>query len=276
MLVVSLSAVNIVNLFFINRIEDYYKQIILNTHRGVYPPGYSSVYEAGEDPRIQQLYDRYGKLVLLWEVVLTLSAILLFYLLFSSSVKRERKYQEFLELIVLSVSHKFGNFLSALRLNLELIKSSGSERSLKSMEDYISQMENELKNLIEILKRTREENIQDISIEIMIENILSKLDSSGKRLKRNYRNIRIKGDINTVENILFILIHNSLKYSKSFIHIRTFKNKMVVIRNDIDGRGGGSGIGLLLAEKFCQLNGWKLKTRVSDRYFTAFLMFSPS
>lgn len=268
---VSLSALNFLNLFYISRVEDYYKEKISWLVRG--DNYYKKYYIQEDEQKVQQLSERYKKLVLLWEVILTVSSILLFYLVLNRTMKREKKYQEFLELVILSVSHKFGNFVSALKINLELIKSSGSKRAISSMDNYISLMQDELKVLTEILRKTKEEDIQEVFLTEIIEEILLKLEPKDKKIIREYKNIRLRGDKNSIENILFILLHNSVKYSKSFIHIRIFKNRVVGIRNDIESRGGGSGIGLTLAKKFCQLYNWRLKVRPSKRYFTVFLVF---
>lgn len=269
-LVLSLSSINIINLYFINRVETYYNLKLENTQSKEKP---NLPDETTPQDYMDQLYSQYGKLVLLWEATLTVSSILLFYLILSRHSEKEKKYREFLEVTILALSHKFGNFLSAMKVNVEITKSSKSERALKNMEEYLTKMQEEINSLIEILKRAKEENIKIVNIRDTIEQTIKMLDIKERTVRKELQNQWIEADVNILENILFILLHNSYKYSKNFIHIKMIEGKTLVIRNDIQHRIGGSGIGITIAERLCQLSGWKFKIRTSKKYFNVYVCF---
>lgn len=269
MLIISLSSINFINLYFMERIEEHYNSQLMFIKKQ-----FPSV-EEFDDSNLKRIYFRHGQLTLLWEAVLTIFSIVLFYLILSRHSERERKYQEFLELIIVAISHKFGNFLSAMKLNIEVIKSTKSLKPLQYIEDYTSKMDEDIKSIIEILKKGKEEKIERVKIEDKIQKVLEKLDIKDRKIIKSLKSHSVETDTNILENILFILLHNSYKYSKSFIHIKTTKKNTLIIRNDITPTKpeGGSGIGLELANRMCQLNGWKMKTKRLKNHFTVFICF---
>lgn len=272
--IASISSINTINLYFINKIEEHYNIQIdrLKDEKYVFP---GNIYPDLEKEDLNQLYSKYNQLILLWESVLTFSSMMLFYLILSRQSQKERKYREFLELTILAISHKFGNFLSAMRVNLELIKSTNSPKQIQLMEDYISKMDEDTKTILHLLKRGFEENVEFVKIGNKVEEILTKMNIKDKKVIKNLKNYHITADINILENVLYILLHNSQKYSKSFIHIKITNKKLIVIRNDINLEtiDRGSGIGLVIAERLCRLTGWKMKIKKSGEYFTVFVCF---
>lgn len=269
--IVSLSAINLVNLFFIYKLEEilYEEKRQAQENQIVFP----EIKLKTKEEELDYIYDKYTKFVLMWEAILTTSSIMLFYLILNRHLEKEKKQKEFLEIMILTISHKFGNFLSALKVNLELTKSTKSEKALMNIEKYVSNMNDELKILIDILRKAQNDETEKITIKEVIQQILEKVDIKEKRLLLQLNDKKIIANRNILENVLFILIHNSASYSKTFIHIRMFKDGMIVIRNDIEKRRGGSGIGLTLADKFCSLNNWHLHIRESKNSFTVF--FNP-
>lgn len=262
------------NLFFISKLEGFYKDSVrqLQKNSDILTQQQIDI----KEEEINYIHNQYGKFILIWESILTTSSIMLFYLILSRHLEKEKKQREFLEIMILTISHKFGNFISALKVNLEIIKSAYSEKAISNMDRYVSDMNDELQVLIDILKKAQnkeEEEKETIQIKEFIQHLIDKLNTKDKKLLIQLKDQKVKVNKNMFENVLFILLHNSFSYSKRFIHIKMLKDKTIVIRNDIEKKRGGSGIGLTLAEKFCSLNGWYIKIRRSKNYFTVF--FNP-
>ncbi|MCX7761083.1 MAG: hypothetical protein N2Z81_07840 [Hydrogenothermaceae bacterium] len=254
------------NLFFINQLwESYKSQIQTDTNR---------IYIQSFDKDLfEEKYNQLAKLIIMWEGILIISTMLLFYLVIEKYIRKEREYKEFLELMILTVSHKFGNFLATLKINLDIIKSSCNLKAIENSENYTNELSKDLQLLIKLLKSSSSEEPEDIDIKELILDTMKNFGTGNRKVIVEITDFRVTARKDIIENILFILIDNCFKYSKSFIHIRTFKGKVIVLRNDVRKREGGSGIGLTIAEKFCQLNGWTLKKIVRKDYFTVFLKF---
>ncbi|MEZ0324117.1 MAG: hypothetical protein ABWJ98_07395 [Hydrogenothermaceae bacterium] len=253
------------NIFFINQLWESYKSELQTDTNRIY------IQSFGKD-LFEEKYNQLTKLTIMWEGILIVSTMLLFYVVIEKYVRKEREYKEFLELMILAVSHKFGNFLATLKINLDIIKSSCNLKAVENSENYTNELSKDLQVLIKLLKSSNEES-EDIHIKELILDTIKNFDKENRKLIIEISDFKINARRDVVENILFILIDNCSKYSKSFIHIRTFKGKSIVIRNDIRKREGGSSIGLTIVEKFCQLNGWIFKKSVKKDYFTVFLKF---
>lgn len=221
----------------------------------------------------KERYEKLAKLILMWESILVISSTLLFYIVIQRALEKEKKYKEFLELMITTISHKFGNFIAAIKINIEILKDRHSKEVVKNSEDYINQMDKDLKMLIDILKKAGEEREEKVSIDKLVGRIVDSLKEKDRRVILQLRDFKLKTDLNVIENVLFILIDNAFRYSEKFVHIKSFIDGSLIIRNDIKHRSGGSGIGLLLAQRLAKTQNWDIKTRQKGNIFSVYIKF---
>lgn len=220
---------------------------------------------------IEQKFQEYVKNVLLWEFLLVLSLMLILYKIIERMLKQERDYKEFLELILLTISHKFGNFLASYKGNIEILKIKNDEKALRRLEKSYSYLEEDFRRISDTITHFKNfsSNKEKINLKEMIEKTLSFFEINSQ-LKLNLNNVFIYANRQAMENIIFHLMENAVKYSKERIYIRLSKN-MLAIRNDIYEQEKGSGIGLKITEALAKKQGFKLKHRAKEEEFITVL-----
>jgi len=223
---------------------------------------------------IEDKFQEYVKNVLLWEFLLVLSLMLILYKVIERITKQERDYKEFLELILLTLSHKFGNFLTAHRGNIEILKIRNDERALQRLEKSYTFMQEDLNKVIETINRFKEASFEKekINLKELIEKFLSLIETE-KRILITAKDINVYANRQNFENIIFSLLENAFKYSKERIHIKVCKN-YIAIRNDIYETERGSGIGLKIAQALAKKEGFKIKYRAKEENFIIVLKFT--
>lgn len=267
--IVSLSIINFVNLFIINEIFLKYESL----YNRVYPDFLTNITQKDIST---DLKEKYSRVILIWEGILVIGTSLLLYLIIDRFLKKEQRYKTFLQLIILSISHKFGNNLSSIITNLEILKQKESSPSLDRIEKAISLLSEDIKTLTEIFKNLPIESRKEeyINIQKKFIEILNKFNPENKKIFLYLKPLRKYLNKTDLDIIIYNLLENSFKYSNKYIHIKMLK-KCLIIKNDINQETkGGSGIGLLIVENLCNLNNIKFKKRVSKRSFIVILDFS--
>ncbi|MDI6713977.1 MAG: hypothetical protein QMD43_02980 [Thermodesulfovibrio sp.] len=223
---------------------------------------------------IEDKFQEYVKNVLLWEFLLVLSLMLILYKVIERITKQERDYKELLELILLTLSHKFGNFLTSHRGNIEILKLRNDERALQRLEKSCTFMQEDLNKVIETINRFKEASFEKekINLKELIEKFLSLIETE-KRILITAKDINVYANRQNLENIVFPLLENALRYSKERIHIKVCKNYLA-IRNDIYETERGSGIGLKIAQALAKKEGFKIKYRAKEDSFILILKFT--
>jgi len=223
---------------------------------------------------IEDKFQEYVKNVLLWEFLLVLSLMLILYKVIERITKQERDYKELLELILLTLSHKFGNFLAVHRGNIEILKLRNDERALQRLEKSCTFMQEDLNKVIETINRFKEASFEKekINLKELIEKFLSLIETE-KRILITAKDINVYANRQNLENIVFPLLENALRYSKERIHIKVCKNYLA-IRNDIYETERGSGIGLKIAQALAKKEGFKIKYRAKEDSFILILKFT--
>lgn len=223
---------------------------------------------------VEKRFMEYVKNVLLWEFLLVLSLMLILYKIIERMLKQEKEYKDFLELIVLLISHKFGNFLASVRGNIEILKISHDRKAIERLEKSYNFLQEEFQRIQDSITRFKEvsDTKERINLKEIIERNLSLL-TPVSRVILNLKEVSITANRNAVENIVFSLMENAVKYSKERIQIRLSKN-CLAIRNDIADTEHGSGIGLKIAESLAKKQGFKLKYRAKGKNYIAVLKFT--
>ena len=92
---------------------------------------------------------------------LVFGSIISIYYLTSIYLKKEERYKQFLQLMILSISHKLGNKISSLNINLELIKSICKNQVVYRLEKSLISLNEDLKTLLNTFKKLQFERKEE-------------------------------------------------------------------------------------------------------------------
>ncbi|WP_457638808.1 hypothetical protein, partial [Persephonella sp.] len=205
--------------------------------------------------------------LLLWDAVLILSAMLFLYFTIIKYLKKEEYLKKYLEILILTITHKLGNFLSVQRINIDLIKSKCKIKAVNRLESAYSLIEKDFKFTIKTLKTLEnpEKNITTVNLKDLIEDVVYHFTDTlkEKKLTLRLKDIYIKADPNDIENILFAVIENAVKFSQEKVFIKMCKKDDAVylfIKNDVGEAVKGAGVGLEIAQFLLSQYGGEVKT----------------
>ena len=216
--------------------------------------------------------------LLLWELVLVLVVSYIFFQLLRRYKRHKEEAAEFQGLLLQAVSHKLGNFLAAQRVDLELVRDSGSRRALARLERGTSFLERDFRHIIRVIRDYRFEEVERIPLDLeeighkVVEQLRSELQD---RLRIRLQPAPMLGSRQEVETAVFLLLENAARYSDSRIYLRSGRvngTSYLFIRNDVGGATAkGTGVGLGLAERLAGRNGMVLRTREREASFAVLL-----
>lgn len=223
---------------------------------------------------IDQKFQEYVKDILLWEFLLVLSLMFILYKIIERMLKQEKDYIDFLELILLTISHKFGNFLASHKGNIEILKIRYDERAIQRLENSYNYIQNDFYKVLETINRFKSFSAskEKVNLKELIEKNLSMFEIN-RKLTLNLKDVFIYANRQIVDNIVFSLIENAIRYSSEQIHIR-LSRVCLAIGNDITEKEKGSGVGLKITEALAKKQGFKLKYRAKENKFIAVLKFT--
>ncbi|GAB6184047.1 histidine kinase [Thermodesulfovibrio hydrogeniphilus] len=228
--------------------------------------------EINKKIEFEKRYAEYLKDILLWESLLALSLMLILYKIIQVLTKKEIEYQKFLELLIMLISHKFGNFLAIHRTNIDILKKRYDIKALDRLEKSYEYIQEDLSKILNTLISFKSpEEKETIFIKEIVEKIVFSFPQE-KKIILKLNNTKIRTCKMKIENIIFFLFENSIKYSKSFIHIR-LTSKYLAIRNDINYTKRGSGIGLKIVDWLANKEKIKLRYRCTSEIFFVILKF---
>ncbi|WP_457621477.1 hypothetical protein [Persephonella sp.] len=217
----------------------------------------------------------FGINLLIWEAVLTITLLFTMYITIIRHIHEREENRKLLEIFLLTITHKLGNFLSSQRLNIELIKSKCNIKAVERLEKAYQFIETDFRSSLQILKKIseRKKNLKIINVKDII---LSTLDLfsdhiADKKVILDLKDFYMKIDPIDAENIFHTIIENSIKYSNKKIHIKMCgdrKECYLFIRNDILGMQKGSGIGLKISEFLLSRYGGNITTRAKKDFLT--------
>jgi len=219
--------------------------------------------------------ESFATTLLMWEAVLVVSLMILVYFTIVKYIKKEEYIRQYLEILILTITHKLGNFLSIQRLNIDLIKSKCRLKAVNRLENAYSLMEKDFKFTIKTLKNLgeSEKTISTVNLKDMIEDVLHHFieNLKDKKVRLKLKDIYIKADPNDLENVLFSVIENAVKFSEEKIYIKMCNNKKniyIFIKNDVGSVSKGAGVGLQIAEFLLSQYGGEIKTHVGRDFLT--------
>jgi light-regulated signal transduction histidine kinase (bacteriophytochrome) len=220
--------------------------------------------------------------MIIWESVLLLSATLIFYRLLITHLREREKHREFLEILVLSLTHKLGNFLSSQAVNLNILHERYEDNASRRLLDEYKIITEDLDQLVRITERFKEGAIKEesnIDVKTVIEKITYQTiePAQDKRviISLSDRKCGITAIRDEIEIVAYLLIDNAIRYSDKLIHIKLLKiydKVLFVVRNDkketiLKGRG----MGLNIVEKLCKRYKIELRIKDNDNKFTVIL-----
>ncbi len=208
----------------------------------------------------------------IWESVLTLVLTYIFYLLVIRNVKKEKEREEFIEVLLLSITHRIGNFISVLKVNLELLEPI-NERVLNRIQSSVDSMEHDYARTVEILKALKETRYlskERIDLSELVRSLV--INNYDGRIKLSVgKSVHVVANRSYLEILISQLLDNALKYSERFVHLKLCSHKgraYLFIRNDVSRSKTykGSGLGLKIADYIAKNIGANLGTRVKGRF----------
>ena len=215
--------------------------------------------------------------VLLWEVILVIAVAYLFFQLFRRYRRYKERTREYQQLLLQAVSHKLGNFLAAQRVDFELFRETGSRKALQRLEAGRSFLERDFQNILRIIKDTASEEPEPEKVDLssLTRKVLDDFKEELKAASVDLVPVRVKCIKSEVEAIVYILIENSVRYSRSKISVRTgiSRNRpYLLIKNDIDqSKVHGTGVGLGTAKRLARRNDLALEWIKKDDFFLTVL-----
>ena len=225
---------------------------------------------------VVELFKKFIWTLIAWELALTLTVSLLVFAVVGRFVEREKATNEMLSFILLSMSHKLGNFISAQRVNLELLKDDKiKDRLLKP----INEMEGDFYILTNYIKNLAKEDKREIRVDLCdeVEKIIKEFDFGDRRVVFSATE-KCEAKINVEDfRIAFSeTINNAFKYAKSFVEIsiRRKSGKIeIVVLNDIEFKPSKSGIGISIIEYISKRNQWIFAKKIeNDKFRVVFLV----
>ncbi len=225
----------------------------------------------------QKLMNDPIKRIFIAEFLTIFSVILVYQLVIDNFLRKIHEQEEWIKSLIVSIAHKLGNFLSVQKVNLSLLKSGrADENTIRRIEKSLSKLEKDMNLFLNILKEEKHMKKEWIRADRLLIGLLKDFeeDITDKRLIAKLSEVYVYADSMDLMDIFYNLISNSIKHSKSFVHIRVCKSNgeaLFVFRNDMSSVSGvGMGIGNMLLSKVVDRQGGKLSVRIKNCY-TAFL-----
>ncbi|WP_457600995.1 sensor histidine kinase [Hydrogenivirga sp.] len=266
-------------LLLYNRSESYPSYLLIS-EKPVLKEGYTILAYTGrhyilvDNSYIEDKLISFIAPLILWEAGSIIILLLIFYYTIYRYIKRERDSKELLNIMLLALTHRLGNFLAVHKLNIELMNQDTVKNRLKKSVDILENTYNSTIEAIEELQTGQEESPKAIDLPQMLLEITVLYGNTTRkdiRLQVN-SSVRIKANPTYMYMLLDTLVDNAIKHSDKRVYIRLLRYKgksMLVVRNDIKhgDSESGSGLGLRIAKYICEkLNfGMKIRTR---RVFT--------
>lgn len=194
----------------------------------------------------------------LWEGILAVSVSYVLYRLFLASEHYRNETEEFLKLLVTVLSHRFGNFLSAQKVNLELFGESPSPEAVSRLREACRAMERDLEALLRFLRSSLEEtSLSAQTFSDCLKDLLRRLELQfGPRRVHLSLGKPLPPLSPELELLLFLLLENAFRHSNENIWIRTGCRQgrpYILILNDLSPQPvKGAGLGLYLARRLAE------------------------
>ncbi len=231
-----------------------------------------------EDRTLQEI-NRFMKGLLLLEFVLVFLLVLMFQLVMELYLRRLKEQEEWLRALMLSVTHRLGNFLATQKVSLALLKNKlPNDQSLKRMEKSLSKAQMDFNIFFNLIKEEKKPQKKYLAIDEQLMELLDYFQEelSGKKLTLRLKKAYVSMDEMDLRDILYNLLSNAVKHSASRVFIKVCSSKgltMLVVKNDVGGNTQvGMGMGLRLLQEVLKRYGAKLRVRIKKDY-VVFVVF---
>lgn len=226
---------------------------------------------------IQNRMDTLMKRLLFLEFVLVFTLVFLYQAVIEGYLKKLSSKEEWVRRLMLSLTHRLGNFMSTQKVLLTLLKKDHPhDKNVDRMERSILRADRDFSIFLNLIKEVRDIKPEILDVKHMIEESLRYFeDERGKKtILVNLTSMKVRMDRADLEDVLYNLIGNALKHSKSFVQVRVCPSRsMLVIRNDYSSfTNHGMGLGIELTRKVLERYGFELIMRLKKDY-TVFVIF---
>ncbi len=307
LLVVGFSLINLVVFLELRRLteENLYKlayQHFLNHLKSpqymgdgdfvINPPAGSEyrvyIFEAPQDPLrsvrvgvrgevLKQRTDRMMKKLFLVEFFLVFMLVFIYQRVIEEYLNRLRQKEDWIKTLMLSLTHRLGNFLATQKVLLAMLKKSyPQDQKIGKLEKSLQKVQRELSLFINPFREGRENKKERLELEELIKETLSFFEEElkGKRLLLRTQRLYLHMNREDLQDLLYNLIGNAIRHSKELVHIRVCaKGELLVVRNDTSGEvRHGMGLGMELTRMVLERYQYSLKLNLK-RHYTAFVLF---
>ncbi len=221
---------------------------------------------------VKEKITRFALSLLLWEAGLVVMILSLFYLTLIRNLRNEREVSDLMNVLLLSLTHKLGNFIASQKVNLELIEDSPPKERLRRSLVDLERSYHRTFTLLETLQRERNVREEKVDLKSIVEEAVSHHTEQGRDLR--FSSVKSVPPIRTnpvyVELLISLLLENAVKYSRRTVHVKLCRSRkgrpVLFIRNDIGSRSGGTGVGLQIVRFIADKIGAELRIRIRDRF----------
>ncbi len=259
---------------------------------GINPPtvgGYRIyVFEAPENPLksvrvgvreefLKERRDSLMKRLLVVEFFLIFMLVFLYQRVVEGYFSRLKGKEEWIKSLMLSLTHRLGNFIATQKVLLAILKKSyPQDQRISKLEKSLQKVQRELSIFISPIREGREGKKERLELEELIRETLGFFEEElkDKRLLLRTSKLFLHMNKEDLEDVLYNLISNAIKHSRELVHIKVCaKSGLLVIRNDLGGEvKHGMGLGVELTRTV--LNRYSFSLRISlKRHYTAFVLF---
>jgi len=236
-------------------------------------------YVSVKNKYIEKKLSSYITFILFWEAGSIITLLLVFYYTNYRYLKKERTNKELLNLVLMALTHRLGNFLAVHKVNIELITQRKLQERLKRSISILENTYNSAIETMEALRSGQEEPREYINLpQVLLEIAVLYGDTTDKSVKLQVNSgISIKANSTYLRMLIDTLIDNAIKYSESRVYVRLLRYKgknLLVVRNDIGEReiSAGSGMGLRIAKYICEQLNFKIKIKTRKTFTVAVCM----
>ncbi|MFN4012544.1 MAG: sensor histidine kinase [Aquificaceae bacterium] len=223
--------------------------------------------------RMNQLMKR----LLIVEFFLVFALVFLYQTVIESYIKRIREKEEWIKRLMLALTHRLGNFMSTQKVLTTLLKKSYPEdKNIQRIEKSVLKAYKDFSIFINLARENRKLEKSFLNLKELILESLTYFEEELKRKKLilNLKDMKVFMDRADLEDVLYNLVGNAVRHSKSRVHIKICpKVGILIIKNDVSHvEKPGMGLGFELTREVVKRYGFSLNVRIKKDY-TVFLSF---
>ncbi|WP_035588883.1 sensor histidine kinase [Hippea jasoniae] len=219
----------------------------------------------------ERLFRNFAVDLFLWETSLTLTVVLIVFLILKRFNTKQKQINDMMRLIVETMSHKIGNFLSSVRVNLEI----NDEEGIKQIKKSLEVVENDFKAMQKKIQRLYDhsETIETVKLNEIVEEIIKNLGE--ERFNYFLDEAKLKVNKDDLQIVIWEVLNNAFKYADGKIEVKLLKNKKVkfFVRNKIGRVASNSGYGKKICEYIAFKNGWVFSTNIKENCYEVAIYF---